>query len=448
MKLRRSGISVALVTTALFFAIAAPPPSPTTRVARRQPAQRLCRRTRASCRPSGPTARSGIFYPALEPGRRRRLLPCLPGRPSRKRHRTRLRLHGNAGPFGLDEYTPGPHAHCPSGRRHRRRSPETGHDLRRPSALAVTQTTTYVNGAQEFRVRWDVNNIAGGSGELQGARRRRLLLRGRRRRHRDLHRRPAALHRRHEPRLRQLGRVRRGDRRRPRALVGLPGAPFGSDSDEVWGKIEEAASSTAPTFDDSVLAEAVDNAGGVEWDQDATGPGLAPGATRSFELVVRSAVPSALQLNPTNAARARASRSTSPRRPLDSNGQPYAGKTLRYSIAGPNAATGSATLSADRLRGDHRSRHQSRDRHGDGVRRLQRQRHPRHGRAAGIGAGDVCRLGPAELHGQGQRNTGAGGESGKPLVINVIAARPGRSPSPPPSKPPQPAAPRRARRRR
>ena len=30
---------------------------------------------------------------------------------------------------------------------------------------------------------------------------------------------------------------------------------------------------------------------------------------------------------------------------LDSNGQPYAGKTLRYSIVGPNATTGSTTLS-------------------------------------------------------------------------------------------------------
>ena len=95
-----------------------------------------------------------------------------------------------------------------------------------------------------------------------------------------------------------------------------------------------------------MLSEAVDNAGGVEWDQDATGPGLAAGATRSYELLVRSAVPSALQLSPTNAASRQGVPINITATALDSNGQPYAGKTIRYSIAGPNAATGSATLDA------------------------------------------------------------------------------------------------------
>jgi hypothetical protein len=117
------------------------------------------------------------------------------------------------------------------------------------------------------------------------------------------------------------------------------------DPDSVWGKIEASADSSSASFDDSVLAEAVDNAGGIEWDQYAT-TGLASGATAAFETVVRSAVPSALQLNPTNAASRQGVPIGITATATDSNGAPYAGKTLRYSIAGPNATTGSANLDA------------------------------------------------------------------------------------------------------
>ena len=50
-----------------------------------------------------------------------------------------------------------------------------------------------------------------------------------------------------------------------------------------------------------MVGEQVDNAGGVEWDQYATGAGLATSATATFALVARTAVPSALQINPPNA---------------------------------------------------------------------------------------------------------------------------------------------------
>jgi hypothetical protein len=122
--------------------------------------------------------------------------------------------------------------------------------------------------------------------------------------------------------------------------------PFGSSSDKVWGKVEEAASSSAATFDDTVIAVPVDNAGGVEWDQDATGAGLDAGATRSFELVIRSAVPSALQLIPTNAGSRQGVPINITATATDSNGQPYAGKRLRFEIIGPNAGVGSVSLDA------------------------------------------------------------------------------------------------------
>ena len=41
----------------------------------------------------------------------------------------------------------------------------------------------------------------------------------------------------------------------------------------MWGKINGAAADANPTFDNTVVGEQVDNAGGVEWDQYATGDG-------------------------------------------------------------------------------------------------------------------------------------------------------------------------------
>ena len=135
---------------------------------------------------------------------------------------------------------------------------------------------------------------------LQGLRRGRLLLRRQRPRHRHLHPGPAAVHRRHERRHRQLGRLRRGPghhargRAIRRSRTAAPQRGVGQDR-------RRRGERRTPTFDDTVVGEQVDNAGGVEWDQYATGAGLAASATATFSLVARSAVPSALQINPPNA---------------------------------------------------------------------------------------------------------------------------------------------------
>src|SRR5262249_25084056 len=73
------------------------------------------------------------------------------------------------------------------------------------------------------------------------------------------------------------------------------------DYPTVWIKAKGAANVDAAqgVYNDHIVDTAVDNAGAVEWDQPLTGIG--PGETRSFEVVIRSAVPSALQLSPTNA---------------------------------------------------------------------------------------------------------------------------------------------------
>jgi hypothetical protein len=114
------------------------------------------------------------------------------------------------------------------------------------------------------------------------------------------------------------------------------------DFPTVWQKVRNAAAGTTPVWDDTVLDHPADNAGGVEWDAQS----LVAGATASYELVVRSAVPSALQLNPTNAGSRQGVPISITATATDSNGQPYAGKTLRYAIAGPNAVSGATTLDA------------------------------------------------------------------------------------------------------
>jgi hypothetical protein len=118
---------------------------------------------------------------------------------------------------------------------------------------------------------------------------------------------------------------------------------YGATPDEVWGKVNGAASAS-PTLDDTVVGEQVDNAGGVEWDQYATGAGLAANTTASFSLVARSAVPSALQINPPNAGSPKGVPINFIVGAFDTNGTPYAGRTIRYAITGANAT--STTLTA------------------------------------------------------------------------------------------------------
>ena len=200
--------------------------------------------------------------------------------------------------------------------------------------LNVTQKTTYVNGSQEFRVHWDVSNVSMGTVQFKAI---------------------AAADFFFEGDDAGTGIFTQG----PPRFIGGTNVNSGSsggfvevspawshyqalDYPTVWEKVKEAAVSSGPVWDDSVLDHADDNAGGVEWDAQS----LTSGTTTSYELVIRSAVPSALQLNPTNAGSRQGVPIGITATATDSNGQPYAGKTLRYAIAGPNATSGSVTLDA------------------------------------------------------------------------------------------------------
>jgi hypothetical protein len=96
-----------------------------------------------------------------------------------------------------------------------------------------------------------------------------------------------------------------------------------------------------------VGGDSMDNAGATEWDQDAIGAGLAAGATRSFELTVRNAVPAVLQLTPPNGGSPQGVPINFTATATNTDGVPYAGRTLRYEITGVNPGASSVTLDAN-----------------------------------------------------------------------------------------------------
>jgi hypothetical protein len=203
--------------------------------------------------------------------------------------------------------------------------------------VTVTQTTTYVNGSQEFRVHWDVKNTSGLDLRFKAIAAADFFFEGD-----DA---GTGIFTQGPPRFIGGTNVDSGSSGGFVEVSPAWSAYQALDYPTVWTKVQSAASDTDAVWDNSVLDHPADNAGGVEWDQTLTTP-LANNATASYELVIRSAVPSALQLNPTNAGSRQGVPISITATATDSNGQPYAGKTLRYAIAGPNAATGSATLGA------------------------------------------------------------------------------------------------------
>jgi hypothetical protein len=209
----------------------------------------------------------------------------------------------------------------------------------------IVQTTRYVNGSQEFTISWAVTNVSGGPLAYKALAAADFFFAGSDR--------GTGIFTAGPPRF--VGGTN-SDSGSSGGLVEVVGTAspawstyqaleFGPGPEQVWGKIGAAASTTTPTFDGTVVAESVDDAGAVEWDQRLTQP-LAGGATAVYSLVARSGVPSALQLNPTNAAARQGEPINITAIALDSNGQPYAGATLRFTILGANAQSGMHTLDA------------------------------------------------------------------------------------------------------
>jgi hypothetical protein len=340
MKLGRTGLWVALLATAFTLATAASALADNTTALSGSPLN-VYVGERGQLQAFRADSGSGIFYAPNETAGDAGFFLAFPsGYPGESTPQV-FGFSGSAGPFGLENYEPvSQSAVSGSGTAADPLKQVTVYKV--PTVGTVTQTTTYVNGSQEFRVHWDFANQSGASINFKALAAADFYFQGD-----DA---GTGIFTAGPPRFIGGTNLDSGSSGGFAEVTegGLPAwsAYEALDFPDVWTKIEESASSTGQTFDDSVLAEPKDNAGGVEWDQDATGAGLANGATRSYELVVRSAVPSALQLNPTNAASRQGVPINITATALDSNGQPYAGQTLQYAITGPNAGTGTATLNA------------------------------------------------------------------------------------------------------
>jgi hypothetical protein len=136
----------------------------------------------------------------------------------------------------------------------------------------VKQTTTYVNGAQEFLVRWEVKN-ASASAPLH------LKAMVAADFYFDGSDRGTGIFTAGPPRF--IGGTNADTGNSGGFVEVLSTSPpwshyqaleFGGAAHQVWGKIAASASSTGPSFDDTVIGDQVDNAGGWSWTSSRPAP--------------------------------------------------------------------------------------------------------------------------------------------------------------------------------
>jgi hypothetical protein len=216
----------------------------------------------------------------------------------------------------------------------------------------VTQTTTYVAGAQTFTVRWDVKNVTAQPLRFKAIAAADFYFEGS-----DV---GTGIFTQGPPRF--IGGTN-ADTGRSGGFVEIPApAPllpwshyqalaYADDSgagNDVWTRATNAGQAVTPSYDDTVLGEPVDNAGAVEWDQYLDPATTLPvNGTTSFALMVRTALPAALQFDQTNAGAPQgvpiAFRVTA----KDTADNPFTGKRLLSTITGANPGTQSAAIGAD-----------------------------------------------------------------------------------------------------
>jgi hypothetical protein len=256
---------------------------------------------------------------------------------------------GSAGPSGLDPYTLiSQDATTGTGTPTDpfQQITRYGVSLGPTAKLVVRQYTTYVNGSQSFHLAWQVENVSGSTVHFKALTAADFFF--------DGSDRGTGIFTEGPPRFIGGTNADTGNSGGFAEVTGGGLQPWsayqalawGSASDRVWGKIFNAAATSGPTFDNTVLGDTADNAGGTEWDQDATGTGLLNGEIRTFELDARSAVPSALQLTPSNGGAPRGVPINFTATATNTDGVPYAGRTLRYQITGVNPGSGSVVLNA------------------------------------------------------------------------------------------------------
>ena len=227
-------------------------------------------------------------------------------------------------------------------------SPRTQETKYNAGPLQVTQTTTYVDGTSQFKIRWLVHNSLASAVRFKALAAADFYF--------DGSDRGTGIYVNGPPRFIGGTNADSGNSGgfsevtggTPGSLTSPPWSAYqalqyGGSTNEVWGEIESAATTSTATFDNSVIGTPVDNAGGVEWDQYAT-TGLPANGDQVFELIAKSAVPQPLQLTPPNAGSPRGVPINFTATAKNTEGVPYAGQTLRYRIVGANPGSGSVGL--------------------------------------------------------------------------------------------------------
>jgi hypothetical protein len=123
---------------------------------------------------------------------------------------------------------------------------------------------------------------------------------------------------------------------------GIEGIATGDNG--IWRDVE-TTDEEPHAFNESIEPMELDNGAGVEWDQ-LRETGLAAGAEQAFTIINRTQVPSGLQVSPANQTLTQGQTETITVTALDTADQPYAGKSVRYTVAGANPQSGAVVLNS------------------------------------------------------------------------------------------------------
>jgi hypothetical protein len=265
---------------------------------------------------------------------------------------------GFAGPGLADEYTPV--SQSPVAGSGSEASPYTETtifkvmDSEGKEDAIVTETTTYVNGAPQFTSTYDVKNVTGKKLYFRAIYAGDLYVNGN-----DF---GTGVFLAGPPRF-------VGGQNTASGILGgfqeapAPALPWSSFQEGCWNQTPESrCEGAAPTdqgiwndvrstdeaasaFNETIDAAAIDNAVGVEWDQ-LREAGLEAGGEQAFTIVNRTQAPSALQVSPAHQTLTQGQTETLTVTAVDTANQPYAGRTVRYTVAGANPQAGSVVLGA------------------------------------------------------------------------------------------------------
>jgi hypothetical protein len=278
------------------------------------------------------------------------------GQPSALQGRT-FGFEGHAGPRGLDDYVPvSQSAVTGSGTA---TDPYTqlttfAVEAEGETYALVNETTTYVNGAPQFTSTYDVTNTSAEKLYFRAMYAGDLYVNG------DDY--GVGVYLGGPPRF--IG----GQNTNSGVIGGFqeapaPALPWSSPQEACWVEVPsprcEAAESEdngiwhdvettdeeEHAFNGSIDSAEVDNGTGVEWDQ-LREAGLSPGHEQAFTIINRTQIPSGLQVAPASQTLTQGQAETITVTALDTAGQPYAGRGVRYTVSGANPQAGVVALNA------------------------------------------------------------------------------------------------------